>query len=259
MRVCMSVAGSDSCAGAGIQADLKTFAAHGVYGLTAVTAVTAQNTCGVQEVQEMRPGIVQAQIDCLFQDFFVHAVKIGMLSSAPIIEAVAESLDISGRPPVVLDPVMLSKSGHELLAGRDRQLLIQRLFPLADVITPNLLEAGLLTGEELSTLGDMERAAKTLRDRGARVVIVKGGHLRQAPGTDVYCDEQGTQQLPGEFVNTSSTHGTGCTFSSAIAANLALGCEILEAAQRAKVYTGRALAASRPLGRGHGPLAHFQN
>lgn len=257
MQVCLSIAGSDSCAGAGIQADLKTFAAHSVYGVTAVTAVTVQNTVGVREVQEVSPQIVRDQILCLMEDMPLHAIKIGMVFNAPIIRAIAEALNQEGLPPVVLDPVMVSKSGHELLQGEARSALLEHLFPIVDVVTPNLLEARLLTGISAASIRDMERAAQELRRMGPGAAVVTGGHLDPDPATDVYCDEQGTRLLSGEFVSTGNTHGTGCTFSSAIAANLARGNRLEQAVRQAKSYLEKALAASQPLGRGHGPVAHF--
>lgn len=256
MRVCMSIAGSDSSAGAGIQADLKTFAAHGVYGVTAVTAVTVQNTVGVEAVQEMEQGIVSGQIRCLFEDMPVHAVKIGMVFNSAIIEAIASQLT-DREQPVVLDPVMVSKSGFRLLQQEAQVALQEALLPLADLFTPNLYEAELLTGQTIRDLSDMEEAARILLDTGPRAVVVKGGHLGEHSGTDVYCDAQGLRHLRGEFISTSNTHGTGCTFSSALAANRALGREPFQAALMAKEYMSAALAASRPLGRGNGPVNHF--
>jgi hydroxymethylpyrimidine/phosphomethylpyrimidine kinase len=256
MRICMSIAGSDSSAGAGIQADLKTFAAHGVYGVTAVTAVTVQNTVGVEAVQEMEPNIVSGQIRCLFEDMPVHAVKIGMVFNSPIIEAIAGELT-DRQALIVLDPVMISKSGFELLR-REAQTALQRtLFPMADLITPNVHEAELLTGQSIRDLSDMEQAARSLLDTGAGAVVVKGGHLEDHPGTDVYCDPQGLRHLSAEYVATSSTHGTGCTFSSALTAHRAMGRGPFQAALLAKEYMSAALAASRPIGRGNGPVNHF--
>jgi len=257
MRVCMSIAGSDSSAGAGIQADMKTFAAHGVYGLTTITAATVQNTVGVQAVQEMEPDIVSGQIRCLFEDMPVHAVKIGMVSSTAIIEAIAAELRAEDMPPVLLDPVMVSKSGFELLQKEAQSALRVSLIPFADLLTPNLYEAELLLGESIQNVEDMEEAARSLLRMGPRAVVVKGGHLEKLSGTDVYCDANGPRRLPGEYIATSNTHGTGCTFSSAIAANLALGSDTFRATSLAKEYIGAALADSRSLGRGKGPLNHF--
>ena len=257
MRTCLSIAGSDSSAGAGIQADLKTFAAHGVYGMTAITAVTVQNTMGVEAVQEMEPRIVTGQIRCLFQDAPIHGIKIGMVFSTPIIEAVAAELQSRELPPVVLDPVMVSKSGYQLLQPEAQETLRKCLLPLADLVTPNLSEAELLTGQVIRDVPAMEEAARELHQAGCGAVVIKGGHLGDGSVTDVYCDADGIAHVHGEFVSTSNTHGTGCTFSSALAANLALGSGPREAAARAKDYIGAALAASRPLGRGHGPVNHF--
>jgi hydroxymethylpyrimidine/phosphomethylpyrimidine kinase len=253
----MSIAGSDSSAGAGIQADLKTFAAHGVYGLSAITAVTVQNTMGVEAVREMEPDIVSGQIRCLFADVPVQAVKIGMVSSSTIIEAIAAELRSRDLPPVVLDPVMVSKSGYELLQKEAQSALRHCLLPLTDLLTPNLYEAEILLGESLRSLEDMEEAARSLCRMGPRAVVVKGGHLENLAGTDVYCDTDGPRRLPGAYIATTNTHGTGCTFSSAIAANLALGSDTFRSTSLAKEYIGAALAASRPLGRGKGPVNHF--
>ena len=257
MRTCLSIAGSDSSAGAGIQADLKTFAAHGVYGMTAITAVTVQNTVGVEAVQEMEPRIVAGQIRCLFEDVPVHAIKMGMVFSTAIIEAIGEELRSRELPPVVLDPVMVSKSGFQLLQPEAQQALRSTLLPLADLVTPNLFEAELLTGRAIRDVPAMERAALELHQAGCRAVVVKGGHLGDRSVTDVFCDASGIAHLEGEFVPTTNTHGTGCTFSSAVAANLALGFEPQWAALRGKEYVSAALTASRPLGHGHGPVNHF--
>jgi hydroxymethylpyrimidine/phosphomethylpyrimidine kinase len=244
MRVALTIAGSDSSGGAGIQADLKTFQAHGVFGTSAITAVTVQNTQRVAAVQELEPAIVRDQILCLFDDMPIHAVKIGMVSSTGLIVAVAEALGQVARPPVVLDPVMISKSGYPLLAPEARQAMIARLFPLAEVVTPNIHEAQVLVGRPIATVG----AAK---------VVVKGGHLGDAAATDVLYDGRDFRELSRQRIDSRHTHGTGCTFSSAVAANLALGKDFFEAVDRAKQYITEAIARAPRIGRGHGPVQHF--
>ncbi|MFW5931470.1 MAG: bifunctional hydroxymethylpyrimidine kinase/phosphomethylpyrimidine kinase [Desulfohalobiaceae bacterium] len=255
--VALSIAGSDSSAGAGIQADLKTFQAHNVYGLTAVTAVTAQNTQGVYALQEVDPELVQEQIFCLFRDMRIDAVKIGMVSSSGIIRAVAGALRQVQPGKVVLDPVMVSKSGHELLAPQARQDLQQELFPLADIITPNLQEAEALLQTSISSLLEMQEAVGQLCSLGPARVVLKGGHLQGSQAVDVYYDGHDLQQLRKEFVASRNTHGTGCTFSSAIAACLARGDSWLQAVQGAKEYVYQAIKHALPLGQGHGPTNHF--
>ncbi|MFP4479397.1 MAG: bifunctional hydroxymethylpyrimidine kinase/phosphomethylpyrimidine kinase [Desulfohalobiaceae bacterium] len=255
--VALSIAGSDSCAGAGIQADLKTFQAHGVYGLSAITAVTAQNTQGVYAVQEIDPEIVRKQILCLFQDMRIDAVKIGMVSSAEIIRAVAQVLREKGPKALVLDPVMVSKSGHELLKPQARQALQQELIPLADLITPNLQEAEVLLGRKIASLEEMEGAATELGRLGAARGVLKGGHLEGCQAVDIYYEGENLEYLQSEFIVTRNTHGTGCTFSSAIAACLARGCSWLQAVQQAKEYVHLAIKHALTLGQGHGPTNHF--
>jgi hydroxymethylpyrimidine/phosphomethylpyrimidine kinase len=257
MRVALTIAGSDSSGGAGIQADLKTFYAHGVYGVSAVTAVTVQNTQKVYAVQEISPKHVQGQILCLFEDIDIHAVKIGMVSSAPLIEAVADALNSVIRPPVVLDSVMISKSGYPLLDRDAQESLVRHLFPLADVVTPNLYEAEALTGEKIQDVGAMHEAARRLLQLGARRVVVKGGHLIGAAAIDVVCDGENFRILESRRIDTRNTHGTGCTFSSAIAANLALGIDFFEAVALAKAYVTGAIEHALPIGKGHGPTHHF--
>ena len=257
MRTALTIAGSDSSGGAGIQADLKTFQAHGVFGMSAVTAVTVQNTRGVFGIQEMSPEIVGGQIDCLFDDIVIHAVKIGMVASVPLIEAIAAALAGRERPPVVLDPVMISKSGFPLLQETAQSALVEHLFPLAEVVTPNIHEAERLIGQPIESLAAMRDAARAIRDRGARKVVVKGGHLGDAEATDILYDGRDFRELTAERVDTRNTHGTGCTFSSAIAANLALGKSFFAAVADAKDYISGAIAQSLDIGQGHGPTHHF--
>jgi hydroxymethylpyrimidine/phosphomethylpyrimidine kinase len=257
MRVALTIAGSDSSGGAGIQADLKTFQAHGVFGASAITAVTVQNTLRVAAVQEIDPAVVRDQILCLFEDLKIDAVKIGMVSSTVLIEAVAEALGRVPRPPVVLDPVMISKSGYALLASEARQALIERLFPLAEVVTPNIHEAEALVGTRIATVAAMRDAAAAILSLGAAKVVVKGGHLGGDQATDVLYDGNEFRELTAARIDSRHTHGTGCTFSSAVAANLALGKGFFEAVTLAKQYITEAIAHAPALGRGHGPVQHF--
>ncbi|MFZ7125546.1 MAG: bifunctional hydroxymethylpyrimidine kinase/phosphomethylpyrimidine kinase [Desulfobacterales bacterium] len=257
MKTALTIAGSDSSGGAGIQADLKTFQAHGVFALTAITAVTVQNTMKVIDIQEISPDIVKGQILCLFDDMEIHAVKIGMVSNVPVIEAIAGALSMVKRPPVVLDPVMISKSGYPLLREEASSALVRRLFPLADIVTPNLFEAQSLVGSEIRTVGQMREAARRIVDFGARKVVVKGGHLGGNRATDVLFDGKEFRELEDERIETRNTHGTGCTFSSAIAANLARGLPFFDAVAHAKRYITGAIRHALPLGRGHGPTNHF--
>ncbi|MGD9016472.1 MAG: bifunctional hydroxymethylpyrimidine kinase/phosphomethylpyrimidine kinase [Desulfobacterales bacterium] len=257
MKTALTIAGSDSSGGAGIQADLKTFQAHGVFATTAITAVTVQNTRKVIDIQEMTPEIVRGQIACLFDDMTIHAVKIGMVSSIPLVEAVSEALSAVVLPPVVLDPVMISKSGYALLKDEARTILVRRLFPLASVVTPNIHEAEALAGTGITTLRGMKDAARRIADMGAGNVVVKGGHLGGNQAIDVLYDGSAFHELASDRIDTRNTHGTGCTFSSAIAANLALGFSFFEAVERAKRYITGAIRNALPIGGGHGPTHHF--
>lgn len=259
MKVALTIAGSDSSGGAGIQADLKTFQALGVYGMSAITAVTVQNTRTVRSIQEIDPQIVKDQILCLFDDITIHAVKIGMVSSVRLINAVAEALEKVRRPPVVLDPVMISKSGYDLLDRDARHSLVERLFPLADVVTPNLPETQVLVGgDPIRSRRRMETAAKKLIELGAAKAVVKGGHLMgDTAAEDVLYDGVSFQYLSAPRIDTRNTHGTGCTFSSAIAAGLARGDDFVEAVRKAKIYITGAIAHALDIGKGHGPTHHF--
>jgi hydroxymethylpyrimidine/phosphomethylpyrimidine kinase len=251
----LTIAGSDSCAGAGIQADLKTFAALGVYGLSAVTAITAQNTLGVRAALEMPSVLVEAQIDTVLADFRVDVAKTGMLANAPLIRAVAGSVQKWGLR-LVVDPVMVATSGDPLLQPEARATLISTLLPLTEVLTPNLPEAEMLTGQRIETLDDMRRAAHALYELGPRHVVIKGGH-RTAEPVDIYFDGSQCFDLHAERIQTSHTHGTGCTFSAAITAFLARGYSIQQSVTEAKQFVTGALRHAPGLGHGHGPLAHF--
>jgi len=258
MRTALTIAGSDSGGGAGIQADLKTFAAFGVYGLTAITAITAQNTRGVTAVHALDPALVVAQIDAVWSDLAPSATKIGMLANTPIIEAVADALTRLGAPLVVLDPVMVAKGGDHLLERSAINALRTKLVPLATVVTPNVPEAEVLTGMTITSIEDQREAAARLVGLGARVAVVKGGHLT-GRAVDVWHDGSRVIELDAERIDTPHTHGTGCTFSSAVAACLALGSSPEDAARRAKTYVTGAIRNAPGLGHGHGPLHHFWN
>jgi len=257
VRRALTIAGSDSGGGAGIQADLKTFAAFGVYGTTAITAITAQNTVAVSRIQEIDPGVVVAQIEAVATDIGVDAAKTGMLASAPIIEAVAYAVTAHALPHLVVDPVMVSKGGASLLADDAVATLVRRLLPLAEVVTPNLPEAERLTGRTIATLDERREAARRIAALGPRVVVVKGGHADGDEVVDLVYDGQRFHEIRGPRVATRSTHGTGCTFSAAITAGLALGRTPLEAIARAREYLTAALRAAPDIGRGAGPLEHF--
>ena len=256
MKKVLTIAGSDSCGGAGIQADLKTFSALGTYGMSVITAVTAQNTRGVLNVRELDPEIIRDQINAVFDDIEVDAVKIGMVSSAAIIGTIGEALKRHGARNIVVDPVMVSKSGCHLLREEAREALIKVLLPLAVVVTPNLFEGEVITGEKITTLAGMEKAASRIRQMGPGYVVVKGGHL-EGDAVDVLYDGRHFHYLKGVRIPTQHTHGTGCTFSSAIAAYLAGGCTVEEAATRSKEYINGAIANSFPIGHGVGPTHHF--
>ena len=254
--VALTIAGSDSGAGAGIQADLKTFAAFEVYGTSAITAVTAQNTPGVTAVEELPTGMIGGQIDAVVSDMGADAVKTGMLASAAIIETVAERLQAHDLEQVVVDPVMVAKGGDRLLREDAVDALIARLLPLALVLTPNAGEAEVLAGRPVTTMDEAKEAAKAIAALGPRYVVVKGGHFGD-DAVDVLFDGDRFTELPAKRVPTTSTHGTGCTFSSAIAAGLANGRGVDEAVADAKKYVTEAIGRAFPVGAGHGPLNHF--
>ena len=254
--VAMTIAGSDSGGGAGIQADLKTFSALGVYGASTLTAITAQNTVAVTAVHELPTDIIAAQIEAVVSDIGVDAVKTGMLSSPAIVETVARELRRHNIQNLVVDPVMVAKSGDPLLRQEAVDSLKTLLVPLASVITPNVPEAETLTGLTIETGEDMREAARQIVALGARAVVVKGGHL-SGPATDLLYDGADFTEFTSERLDTVNTHGTGCTFASAIAAHLALGRTPAESVRRAKRYVTHALRAAAPIGGGHGPLHHF--
>ncbi len=252
----LTIAGSDSGGGAGIQADLKTFAALGVYGTSVVTSVTAQNTRGVSGVHNLPPSFVAAQLDAVLGDIGAAAAKTGMLATAGIIAAVAGKIKEYRLERLVVDPVMVAKSGDHLLEPAARETLRRELLPLALVVTPNLHEACALTGQEIRDVADMERAARTLHGFGPSYVVIKGGHLEGA-ATDVLYDGRDFRYFKSERIATENTHGTGCTFSAAITAGLARGLSVPEAVSEAKDYITTALTFAMDIGGGHGPTHHL--
>jgi hydroxymethylpyrimidine/phosphomethylpyrimidine kinase len=253
----LTIAGSDSGGGAGIQADIKAMSANGVFAMSVITAVTAQNTEEVTDVFELPAQIIAAQLDAVFDDFDVAAVKTGMLSSAEIVRIVAKMLKPQTVISLVVDPVMISKSGHHLLMPDAIDALKKELIPLALIVTPNIHEAQQLSGIEIKTLQDARRAAKIIHGFGCRHVLIKGGHLLTERATDLLFDGRFFDVFKGEFIDTAHTHGTGCTYASAIAAQLARGKAVPEAVQAAKSYVTEAIRHSLAIGHGKGPTNHF--
>ncbi len=254
----LTIAGSDSGGGAGIQADLKTFTALRVYGLSVLTAITAQDTCQVAGMIELPADFVRLQLDLVMRDIGTDAAKTGMLSSPEIIETVAEGVREHRIERLVVDPVMRAKSGDRLLRAEAEEALIRRLLPLACVVTPNIPEAEILAGESIRSREDMWRAAQRIFDLGPRAVLIKGGHLEAgSEAVDILYDGRDFHEFAAERVHTQNTHGTGCTYSAAITAYLARGDDLLEAIRKAKHYVTMAIRHGFSLGRGHGPLNHF--
>ena len=256
MKVALTVAGSDSGGGAGIQADLRTFAAHGVHGASAITAVTAQNSIAVQAWVALEPAMVVAQVEAVATDMPVAAAKTGMLANAAIVAAVAGAVGRLGVTPLVVDPVMVAKSGDRLLDAAAERAYVERLLPLATLVTPNLHEAAALLGRPVRDLAEMRDAARDLRALGAGAVLVKGGALAGEP-VDVFCDGPRLVELAAERVATPNVHGTGCTLSAAICARLALGAELLDAVRGAKAYLTEGLRRSYAVGHGRGVPDHL--
>lgn len=252
----MTIAGSDSSGGAGIQADIKTMTAHGVYAMSAITALTAQNTTGVKSILESTPEFLAAQLDCVFTDIFPDAVKTGMVSSIPLIEVIADKLSEYGARNIVVDPVMVATSGDRLISEDAVGALKERLLPLATVLTPNIPEAELLSGEEITDAAGMERAARAISEKYGCAVLCKGGHQVNDADDLLWRGGEG-RWFRGRRIATSNTHGTGCTLSSAIASELAKGLELDAAVERAKAYISGALGAMLDLGRGSGPMDHM--
>ena len=255
MKTALTIAGSDSCGGAGIQADIKTMTVNGVYAMSAVTALTAQNTTGVTSIMEATPEFLGDQLDAIFTDIFPDAVKIGMVSSKELIRVIAEKLKQYGAKQIVLDPVMVATSGAKLISDDAVEALKSELIPLASVITPNIPEAEVLSGMKITSPEAMEAAAEKIYREFGCAVLMKGGHQQNDANDYLYGDEGGTW-FYGKRIDNPNTHGTGCTLSSAIAANLAKGLCLSEAVDRAKTYLSGALAAMLDLGKGSGPMNH---
>ena len=256
MRIALTIAGSDSGGGAGIQADLKTFHRFGVFGTSVICAITAQNTRGVADWVGVAPPMIRAQLDAVTEDLRPAALKSGMLADAGIVEVVAEGIRRHALAPYVLDPVMVATSGDVLLRPEAVAAIGERLLPLAALVTPNLDEAAILTGTTVDDVPAMERAARALVERGAAAALVKGGHLAGAETVDVFFDGA-LHHFRHARIETTSTHGTGCTLSAAIAAHLALGHALRDAVERSLDWVHRAIATAPGLGSGHGPLNHF--
>lgn len=256
MKKVLTIAGSDSCGGAGIQADLKSFSAHGVYGMSVITAVTAQNTRGVFAVEDISPDMIGKQIDAIFTDIEVDGVKIGMVSKIETIEIIAKKLVQYKPKNLVIDPVMVSKSGFSLLKPEAEKALINKLLTFADIVTPNIPEAEVILNKHIGNLTDMIEAAKEIGKLGPKNVLVKGGHM-QGKAVDVLFDGKGITYFETDRINTKNTHGTGCTLSSAIAANMALGYSVLESVEKSKKYITIAITHSLDIGKGVGPTNHF--
>lgn len=255
MRTALTIAGSDSGGGAGIQADIKTMTVNGVFAMSAVTALTAQNTTGVTAILESTPVFLYQQLDCIFTDIFPDAVKIGMVSSSALIEVIAEKLTQYQAKHIVLDPVMVATSGAKLISDDAISTIKTKLIPLAEVITPNIPEAEELAGISIQSASDMEQAARIISDAYGCAVLVKGGHALN-DANDFLISDGNAQWFIGEKIDNPNTHGTGCTLSSAIASNLAKGFSLPESVARAKEYLSGALSAMLDLGKGKGPMAH---
>jgi hydroxymethylpyrimidine/phosphomethylpyrimidine kinase len=258
MKVALSIAGSDSGGGAGIQADLLTFAAHGIHGTTAITAITAQNTVAVTAWQVLEPAMVRAQIEAVADDMKISALKTGMLANRAIIEEVASVIAARGFENLVVDPVMVAKSGDRLLDGAAELAYLDRLFPLAALITPNLPEAETLLSRKIASVDDMKDAVMALVRLGCRAVLIKGGHLAGDP-TDVLWDGTTLHELVTPRIDTKNTHGTGCTYSAAITARLAYGHDVETSVRGAKQYLTAAIQEGYSPGKGHGPVRHLNS
>ncbi|MBQ9120237.1 MAG: bifunctional hydroxymethylpyrimidine kinase/phosphomethylpyrimidine kinase [Lachnospiraceae bacterium] len=255
MYTALTIAGSDSSGGAGIQADIKTMTAHGIYAMSAITALTAQNTTGVYDILEVSPEFLAKQLDCIFTDIFPDAVKTGMVASAKLIEVIADKLSFYHTRRLIVDPVMVSTSGSRLISEEAIHTLTTRLFPLATLITPNIPEASTLTGRSIHTADDMISAARSLQERFGCAVLLKGGHQTNTANDLLYENGSATWFF-GKRIDNPNTHGTGCTLSSAIACNLAAGMDLSASISHAKNYLSGALKAGLNLGAGSGPLNH---
>lgn len=255
MKTALTIAGSDSGGGAGIQADLKTMLAQGVYGMSAITALTAQNTMGVRAISQVAPEFLAAQIDSVFEDIPPGAVKVGMVFSAELAGVIAERMSYYKVKNLVVDPVMVATSGARLLDETAKETLESKLLPLAKIITPNIYEAEVMSGKKIRDVTDMEQVARELSERFGCAVLCKGGHLTES-ADDVLCENRNIRRFPAARIDNPNTHGTGCTLSSAITAGLALGEDLPTAVQRGKNYVSGALSAGLNLGKGAGPLDH---
>jgi hydroxymethylpyrimidine/phosphomethylpyrimidine kinase len=253
----LTIAGSDSSGGAGIQADLKAMSANGVFGMSVLTSITAQNTCGVSAVFHLPASIIEAQLEAIFSDIPVAVAKTGMLATSEIVATVSRRLAKHPMEHLVVDPVMVAKGGYPLLEQDAIAIVKAELLPQASLVTPNIYEAEILSGMSIQTLADARVAAKAIYRLGCKHVLIKGGHLPEQPGTDLLYDGRFFRMYTGEFIQTSTTHGTGCTFASAIAAHLAKGKLIPDAIEAAKHYTTEAIRHGLALGKGHGPTDHF--
>ena len=258
MKTALTIAGSDSSGGAGIQADIKTMTMHGVYAMSAITAMTAQNTTGVRAIQEATPEFLRQQLDAVFEDIRPDAVKIGMVSSSALIRVIADRLRFYGAGNVVVDPVMVASAGSSLIRQDAVQILIRELLPISTLVTPNIPEAQVLSGMTVETKEDMITAAKQIGDRYRCAVLLKGGHSVNDANDLLYAKGE-LIWFEGKRIDNPNTHGTGCTLSSAIAANLALGFDLAESIRRAKEYLSGALSAMLDLGKGSGPLNHMHS
>lgn len=256
MKKVLSIAGSDCSGGAGIQADLKTFSAHGVFGMSVIVSVVAENTSRVIDIQNVSPDMIASQMDAVFEDMEVDAVKVGMLSTPDCMRAVAAKLWYYRPPNIVVDPVMYAKNGCPLMEPAAIRTLIETILPLADVLTPNIPEAEKITGGRIRSVADMEQAARAIYTLGCKAVVVKGGHA-VGRAVDVLFDGKRTAYFDAVRINTKNTHGTGCTFSSAIAARLAEGACLQDAVAGAKAYVTTAIEHALDIGKGCGPTHHF--
>lgn len=256
MNTALTIAGSDSSGGAGIQADIKTMTAHGVYAMSAITALTAQNTMGVAGIMEVTPDFLEKQIDCIFTDIYPDAVKTGMVSSAALIEVIAEKLKFYDAKNIVVDPVMVATSGARLISKEAVVTLKAELLPIAALITPNIPEAEVLSGVKIQTESDMENAAQIICDTYGCAVLLKGGHQLNDANDLLYQRGEAPIWFHGKRIDNPNTHGTGCTLSSAIASNLAKGHDLKTSVENAKNYISGALAAMLDLGKGSGPMNH---
>ena len=256
----ITIAGSDSGGGAGIQADLKTFGANGVYGTSAITAITAQNTVGVQAILGVPLDVIEAQIDSVFTDIGTDAVKIGMLGNPEVVNLISKLLSQIDKVPIVLDPVMIAKSGDQLISDDSISNLKNNLIPLCSILTPNIPEAEVLSGIKISNRDDMIAASSNILKLGPKYLLLKGGHLTGDPVDILFEQEKGMiLELPQKRIHTKNTHGTGCTFSSAIAAELAKDVDMKNSVINSQKYVYSAIKSSVEIGKGHGPLNHFFN